>query len=101
MIAGHAAVDDSGAETSSGESIATKSTTDGSTAKFATSVASADSTASAGSTIAMSRGEGVVGRHYCTQRDCREEDHRFARDGFSLEVLNEVHDVHLSATYGC
>jgi hypothetical protein len=49
----------------------------------------------------MSRGEGVVGRHYCTQRDCREEDHRFARDGFSLEVLNEVHDVHLSATYGC
>jgi hypothetical protein len=101
MIATHAAADHaaarrSGAEMSPGDSTATESTTDVSTAKSATSVAPSDATATAGSTTAMSRGEGV-GRHHRTQRDCGEENHRFACDRFLLQVLNDAHDVCLSA----
>jgi hypothetical protein len=92
----YAAARRSGADMSTGESAATKSATHVSTAKSATSVAPSDSTATAGSTTAMSRGDGV-GRHHCTQRDCGEENHRFACDRFLLQVLNEAHDICLSA----
>jgi hypothetical protein len=61
----------------------------------ASASAATSKTTAATAPTAMSRSEGV-GRHYCTQRDCGEEDHRFACDGFPLEVLYEVHDVCLS-----
>jgi hypothetical protein len=96
--ADHAAARRSGAEMPPADSTVTKSATDVSTAKSATSVAPSDSTATAGSTTAMSRGEGVS-RHHRTERDCGEENHRFACEGFPLQVLNEAHDVCLSALF--